>query len=72
MRSVRALILISLTLPVYGQENFTAFKQAIPDTDLTIAMVPVTGGSFTMGSPEGEPGRDASEGLQHKVTVADF
>ena len=72
MQSVRALILLSLTLPAYGQAEFSAFTQTIPDTDQSIAMVPVAGGSFTMGSPESEPGRDASEGPQHKVTVADF
>ncbi len=35
-------------------------------------MVPISGGSFTMGSPESEPGRTPAEGPQHTVTVADF
>ncbi len=29
-------------------------------------------GSFTMGSPASEQGRDSDEGPQHKVTVASF
>jgi formylglycine-generating enzyme required for sulfatase activity len=33
-------------------------------------MVVVPSGSFTMGSPANEPGRDADEGPQHKVTIA--
>ena len=33
-------------------------------------MIVVPAGSFTMGSPTSEPGRFASEGPQHKVTIA--
>src|SRR5262245_8469735 len=32
-------------------------------------MVVVPAGSFMMGSPPGEAGRDANEGPQHKVTI---
>ncbi len=34
-------------------------------------MVIVPAGSFTMGSPESEPGHDKNEGPQHKVTIAE-
>jgi formylglycine-generating enzyme required for sulfatase activity len=37
-----------------------------------IEMVYVTGGTFLMGSPENEPGRDSWEGPQHRVTVQSF
>jgi hypothetical protein len=33
-------------------------------------MIVIPAGKFTMGSPENEPDREASEGLQHEVTVA--
>src|SRR5689334_17470846 len=33
-------------------------------------MMVVPAGSFTMGSPKGEPGRSADEGPQHTVTIA--
>jgi formylglycine-generating enzyme required for sulfatase activity len=33
-------------------------------------MVVAPAGSFTMGSPESEPGRSAAEGPQHRVTLA--
>ena len=39
---------------------------------LEIEMVPVHGGSFMMGSPENEPGRNMHEDTQHRVTVRDF
>jgi formylglycine-generating enzyme required for sulfatase activity len=34
--------------------------------------VKIPGGTFTMGSPESEPGRDSDEGPQHEVTVGSF
>jgi formylglycine-generating enzyme required for sulfatase activity len=37
-----------------------------------IDMVAVPGGSFTMGSPLGEPERQPNEGPQHHVTLAPF
>jgi formylglycine-generating enzyme required for sulfatase activity len=33
-------------------------------------MIVVPGGSFTMGSPANEPGRDSDEGPQHQVVIA--
>ncbi|MEH6593313.1 MAG: SUMF1/EgtB/PvdO family nonheme iron enzyme [Halioglobus sp.] len=53
-------------------EDFSAFDQSIPGTDHSIAMVPVRGGTFIMGSPDSEPGRSETEGPQHEVDVADF
>jgi len=32
-------------------------------------LVPIPGGSFTMGSPSGEPGRVEDEGPQHPVAL---
>jgi len=53
-------------------DDFSSFTQAIPDTEFSIDMVPITGGSFTMGSPDTEAGRTAAEGPQHPVQVADL
>jgi formylglycine-generating enzyme required for sulfatase activity len=35
-------------------------------------MVVIPAGSFMMGSPESEPGRNSNEGPQHRVSVAKF
>ena len=35
-------------------------------------MVPIPGGTFLMGSPDDEKGRDDNEGPQHPVTVKPF
>lgn len=45
------------------------YTERIPGTDITFEMVPVPGGTFTMGSPKSEPGRGADEGPQVKVEV---
>ena len=39
---------------------------------VTLEMVEIPGGTFIMGSPENEAGRDSDEGPQHQVTVPAF
>ena len=49
-----------------------SYELMIPGTDAKFEMVPVPGGTFTMGSPDSEPGRDAAEGPQFQVTIEPF
>jgi formylglycine-generating enzyme required for sulfatase activity len=48
------------------------YTELIEHTDGKIEMVPIPGGKFVMGSPEGEKGRKADEGPQHEVEIAPF
>ncbi len=48
------------------------YTESIPGSDLKFDMVAIKGGTFTMGSPEGEAKRNADEGPQHKVEIAPF
>ena len=48
------------------------YKTTIPGTDTEFEMVPVPGGTFTMGSPTDEEGRLADEGPQFDVVVKPF
>jgi formylglycine-generating enzyme required for sulfatase activity len=48
------------------------YTETIPDSTVTFAMTPIPGGTFLMGSPENEPGRNADEGPQHEVTIRPF
>ena len=49
-----------------------AYTETIPGTKVTFEMVGVPGGTFRMGSPNDEPGRDPDEGPAHDVTVRPF
>lgn len=51
---------------------FTGYIEEIPNTEVTFEMVAVPGGTFMMGSPDSEPGRDPDEGPRHAVKVAPF
>jgi formylglycine-generating enzyme required for sulfatase activity len=52
--------------------GFAPYVEAIPNSDAKFDMVPVPGGTFMMGSPDNEPGRDADEGPRHAVKVESF
>jgi formylglycine-generating enzyme required for sulfatase activity len=45
------------------------YSMKIPGTDVTFEMVPIPGGTVTVGSPESEKDRKADEGPQFEVTV---
>ena len=49
-----------------------AYVETIPGTDVTFEMVPIPGGTFTIGSPEDEPDRGEDEGPQRQVHIAPF
>jgi formylglycine-generating enzyme required for sulfatase activity len=52
--------------------SFNAYEQTIPGSAIKFKMIPVKGGSFTMGSPEKEKGRSADEGPQKKFSISPF
>ncbi|MDA1267014.1 MAG: formylglycine-generating enzyme family protein, partial [Planctomycetota bacterium] len=66
--------------PVLVVENATASVEAemqaytdrIVGTDVTFDMVPIPSGTFQLGSPSGEDGREKSEGPQRMVEVSTF
>ncbi len=69
-----ALLCCSLCGPsVQGQTTeFKPYDQQVPGASLQFSMVPIPGGSFTLGSPAGEKGRSADEGPAKKLTVSPF
>jgi formylglycine-generating enzyme required for sulfatase activity len=48
------------------------YTELIEHTEVTFDMVPIPGGTFVMGSPASEKGRDKSEGPQRKVKIDPF
>ena len=70
--------LFVLGMPVSAQETQSAGDdgnaagKVFQDCSTCPSMVVVPSGSFTMGSPAGERGRDDDEGPQHGVRIAKF
>lgn len=58
--------------PSVTAEELKAYTETIPGTKIKFEMVPISGGSFVMGSPISEPGRANDEGPQHEVIVRPF
>lgn len=48
------------------------YEETIPGSQISIEMIPVKGGEFTIGSPVSEANRDTDEGPQRKVSVDGF
>jgi len=55
-----------------SSEEMKPYVETIPGANVKFEMVPIAGGSFTMGSPASEPGRGSDEGPQHEVTIRPF
>ncbi|WP_209404725.1 SUMF1/EgtB/PvdO family nonheme iron enzyme [Pseudozobellia sp. WGM2] len=52
--------------------EFLPYSELIPNSEIEIQMVPIKGGSFLMGSPDTEKGRNSDEGPQRNVEVNSF
>src|SRR5690606_6097680 len=55
-----------------SEAEMKPYKEVISGTDVTFDMVPIPGGKFVMGSPDGEPGRKPDEGPQVEVHIEPF
>lgn len=60
--------------PASGQASGSseAYVEKIPGTTASFKMVPIPGGTFTMGSPDSENDRKDDEGPQHDVKIDPF
>jgi formylglycine-generating enzyme required for sulfatase activity len=52
--------------------DFQKYTETIPGSKVSFEMVPIPGGTYTMGSSDSEKGRNPDEGPQHPVTVKEF
>jgi formylglycine-generating enzyme required for sulfatase activity len=55
-----------------AEAEMKPYTDKIGGTDVTFDMVPIPGGKFKMGSPEGEADRKADEGPQIEVEIEPF
>ncbi len=72
-----ALSASAWVLPVSAQEaplpaDMKAYTETLPGTEIKFEMVPIPGGTFTIGSPEDEEDRVEDEGPQRQVKVGPF
>ena len=67
----------NLVLPVPAaiaatESEMKPYAEPLEHTELQIEMVPIPGGTFSMGSPESEEDRNEDEGPQREVEVSPF
>ena len=55
-----------------GSDKIEPYEEPVPGTDVSLRMVPVPGGEFTLGTPSGEEGRSDDEGPQRRVRLDAF
>jgi formylglycine-generating enzyme required for sulfatase activity len=72
LKSTCYLLIFIFSGAILHAQDFKSYEQGIPNTSAKFKMVPIPAGTFTMGSPSGEPGRDDDEGPQRKVKVTAF
>ena len=65
------MIALSISLNVFSQD-LKPYEQALPGSSVKFRMIPIPGGSFLMGSPQNEPGREEDEGPQKEVKLSAF
>ncbi len=63
---------IMAKLDVKDAAQMKEYSVTIPGSDVAFTMVPIPGGEFTMGSPDGEAGHKKDEGPQHSVKISPF
>lgn len=71
MKKLLILPLLLSNILCFGQE-FKPYEQTIPGSVVKFKMVPITAGSFTIGSAASEKGRDPDEGPQKKIQISGF
>jgi len=72
-----AFVLLASEAPVSGETKkdpveFKKYHEPILGSKVTFEMLPIPAGTFAMGSPESEKGRNDDEGPQHLVSVKEF
>ena len=70
VKKIHAAILAKSSEKAEG--DMKEYQNVVPKTGAKYTMVPVKGGTFLMGSPEGEKDRKPDEGPQVKATVEPF
>ena len=69
---LQLFIFLSLTATLSAQQDFKAYDQTVAGTPISMKMMPIPAGSFSMGSPDKEKGHEADESPVKKVQIDSF
>ena len=66
-----SFLLIGLFISTYNiitqEVPFALYQEQLSGSDQQIKMIPIRGGTFKMGSPQGEKGRNEDEGRPFRL-----
>ena len=65
-------IFLSLTAHLSAQQDFKSYDQTVAGTPISMKMMPIPAGSFSMGSSDKEKGHEADESPLKKVQIDCF
>src|SRR5690606_20591536 len=72
MKTIFSILTLLLLPFVPNAQQLEEYVQDLPGTELEIPMAAIPGGSFTMGSPKTEVGRNGDEGPTRKMELEAF
>ena len=70
--AVAALALSSASSQAAKPKAYNETIKAVNETEISFRMVPIPGGTFTMGSPDSEPNHEDDEEPQYQVRIDPF
>jgi formylglycine-generating enzyme required for sulfatase activity len=72
--ALTALLALSLDGPEADAQapEMKPYEETIPGTSVKFTMVPIPGGTYTIGSPAGEKGHKPDEGPPRQITIQPF
>jgi formylglycine-generating enzyme required for sulfatase activity len=68
---IALIIALTISFNVFSQD-LKPYEQTLPGSTVKFKMVPIKGGTFVMGSPSNEAGREADESPQKEISVSPF
>jgi formylglycine-generating enzyme required for sulfatase activity len=72
LKSFLSIFLLSVFSFALNTQDFAPYEQTLPDSSVKFKLIPIQAGTFSMGSPASQAGREDDEGPQKKVELAAF
>ena len=69
---LQLIIILTFTAHLSAQQDFKAYDQTVGGTPISMKMMPIPAGSFSMGSSEKDKGHEEDESPLKKVQIDSF